>query len=128
MLRLRGFQVHNHKPIGSTESEMIPAILRKILDGVMLFLLSALSLLIVYGIVTGLPITIGGWVYKGKSFKTLCLIALALWALHCVLDAEGPKRGFLKFKNRLEQAAQNPFAVWIVFVVAGVFFTWQQVA
>lgn len=102
--------------------------LRKTINGVVLCLFSALSLLIVYGIATGLPITVGSWIYRAKSFKVLSIGVIILWVLHLALDAEGPKKGLLKFKNSVELAAQKPFAIWLIFFIAGILFTWQQVA
>ena len=106
---------------------MIPGTVRKSLNGMTLLFLGAVTALIIYGIATGLPLTLGTWTYKAKNFKVLFLAALALWALHLILDPEGPKRGILKFKNRLEQVAQNPRSVWVLFAVSGLIFTWQQV-
>ena len=87
--------------------KIIPEMLRKTLNGVVLFFFGSVSLLIVYGIATGFPITLGGWIYRAKNLKVLFLAALVSWILHLILGPEGAQNGVLKFKRRLESAVQD---------------------
>ena len=107
--------------------KIIPEMLRKTLNGVVLFFFGSVSLLIVYGIATGFPITLGGWIYRAKNLKVLFLAALVSWILHLILGPEGAQNGVLKFKRRLESAVQDQRSLWILFFVSGLLFTWQQV-
>ncbi len=102
--------------------------LRKPLDCIVLLLFALICLFFLYGVATGLPISIGEWTYRAKNFKGLVLIGLGFWAVHLALHPQGPKEGILQFKRSAEQALRHKASVWILFIVFGLLFTWQQVA
>lgn len=106
---------------------MIMLPLKKILRPVVLLLFWACVSLIIYGIITGLPISIGAWSYRAKNLKGLSCLALVLWILCLSAHPAGPREGVLRFKASLEQALQKKAAIWILFLVYSVLFTWQQI-
>lgn len=92
------------------------------------FLLNgAMLALMLYAILTGLPPVVFGKILKMKQIKPL----FTLWFLSLLglmtLNEEGPSKGFSKWGNLIKERAGKPYFVWLLFAVASLLFTWQQI-
>ncbi len=95
----------------------------------MLLLALLLDLLFMgYCILTGFPPRLAGHALKLKNLRTPFVLSMVFFSGWLALRPEGGRKSLLDFKRAAEGFAAKPYSVWVVFGVAALLFTWQQVS
>lgn len=100
---------------------------RKILQYLFKTIAYVSAILLVGAILAGLPIQIGHWHCKLKNFKPFFLVFIAASILSAWFSKKNGREGIISLRDKFQTWASEPQALWSLFIVASLFFTWQQI-